>query len=1476
MNSNKYSKISDIYIPVKGYKYFHNPSSINQTDFRFIGREDIIRRLLTLFKHSVTKNGAYLVTGYRGIGKTSYVNIALNLLDKEKHVLKLTTRQKWLLSLLTKIALAIYLINRIQYLLDISFTINPIDFVNVLILVGFIDVISIIIVFINRDNYKTLIRSDDQDKNDKSNEWYLILTIAVIFFLTNLILITLLPTVYYVIHFAIQIFLYLAIVIIDNRVHFYIQRNKLVWEGRGDKIKLMLLKPIKDIVKSFWKRRNLIINVNLGYQDVSKFDLLVVISRNLNESYKKLVSDSKNKWKKINWVIIVVTFIIVGINPTSDNTIENKPEIKNQSLNFGIIFPSQTLIESTSNNHNNALALIDTLVSRINQKKSGNSEKNVINNFDLLVQRLYLNAWFVLSPKEVLTYSYLEYTNLINSIVLSIILIIFSNTFLTVRNKKNKDISAELNNLIEAINIQITTETSNDVKMGYSDFFLGRNKRKVKQYKLSTDRDLEDELKEVLVKISNNKKAPSLIFIIDELDKIDHPSKNTEVANNDSLASHNEGTQKKITELFKETKGFANKAQAKFIFISGRETYDMVLSEVSEPQSITKEFIHTDINVNSYYTDPHGDMLSDVTSMTAEYVCNYLVSENNAGELADIKAYSKEIDKYTFLGEEEKKHIIKTLHNFIIYLTYRSNGIPKNVTSLFERYIEYVDIKHMVTSNKQKKQNILLLANGDHFEGLVLHFDVYDQYTFNMIAYLIEPIFLSVNKVIKDYGDKLIVSSSYLIDQIYRFHRFSFGHKNVLRTPDMLDKNKSPHLSKMIEDVLAIMRRAYLQRIDNGIYDYKFTKKITQEIIYISKISERESAAFNFSLNESYKTKQYYLAQLSEIESKKVSGFVAKSSPMQIYQALGDIYFYDEEYDRAISTYNNAIHIARELNDMMEVPEIMLKLGLTYERKWDFIESYKSYSNAHNIFLTKRDEKIIGTSIAEGLKTVYQPLLSAVHTMEKAHGGGINKKDCAQIEIEIKKINNKYNKQKTEIFTIDLNNRYGDILYFKNSKYLYEERYCNTKKAITIRNKKPGVYSPCDACKKYHDALKIELKHHIKNSIFELIDIVNDPNGTTDKMNTIANLFSDIADTYLSCDTSQNYNESILKYICDSIQNIKSDELPIPKNKFEQSLIFMLLSGIAYMKAGEKEEYCAQLSKIIGALYEKKNMLFTHTQQENNKKSFDEMVCIIENEIIQIYSTAYDGTPILSEKIFCEMLEDNVNINDKIKYYNPVYWDITELVHDSLLLRSNNNREKILSNIKKDNILVKENKDRNISYGVYNRIQQLVTIERLNTIEYSYGDKSKIYDSMYCCNEIIRISNAIGIGYIVTNTFMSYVHGRMEYWCNEKMYVIDEKREDDYIKEKGEVSRKENNEKITNQDELSDWLEKGDQNTLFAPYHRSKKEYYKQCAKELHAEGRTYKEQIKGIYHLNDDLNDNTVHYNAAKERYRLNNSVHY
>ena len=83
---NEYtSNIDHILIPLPGFQQYHQTNSDKVGDYGFVGRRTIISKLKNWISNEKTLTGAYLITGFRGMGKSSFVGKALYELVRHQH-----------------------------------------------------------------------------------------------------------------------------------------------------------------------------------------------------------------------------------------------------------------------------------------------------------------------------------------------------------------------------------------------------------------------------------------------------------------------------------------------------------------------------------------------------------------------------------------------------------------------------------------------------------------------------------------------------------------------------------------------------------------------------------------------------------------------------------------------------------------------------------------------------------------------------------------------------------------------------------------------------------------------------------------------------------------------------------------------------------------------------------------------------------------------------------------------------------------------------------------------------------------------------------------------------------------------------------------------------------------------------------------------------------------------------------------------
>lgn len=786
----------------------------------------------------------------------------------------------------------------------------------------------------------------------------------------------------------------------------------------------------------------------------------------------------------------------------------------------------------------------------------------------------------------------------------------------------------KLKHLDDMLSAQVTVEKGYGVDsiMMTNPFPFFR--RKSKTTTVADEREIEKQLINILDDISRIPRLflpPAFIIVFDELDKIE-PNENLSVLGKEAEASMSSipspddprGRRYRILKILSNLKHFLNTAKAKFIFIAGREMYDAALADVSDRNNFIGSVFHDVLYVNSFLTDFSDQNQTDVTSMCEAYVCQFILPRKYHKHGRTLKQYNvylrdEILPGDSWLARARREKIIFTLKHFITFLTYRSNGAPKKLVQFFENYV-------VRTTKKNLKENLDILRAGKRSSSLYLAFDDFSQYSFGVITYIVNPFIFQIDRDIKDYGDKLLVSMSFLIDHLYKFHGKGFSWRNLELTPEIIDINKAPQLRGLIHDIIRHLSDTHIQQIVSGLYNFKFSKKIVEEVSFLSKISELESAAFNFTLDESLSIKRHYRRELQRLKDEHKQ-FLFKDDKYKyihsvgyVHMILGDLHYYDEEYDLAITEYLEAIQLldiitkprAKPTNNSIS-PDLFvlqvrneLKLGLVFERKRTYDPAFTRYSKASSLitgfgsFANDEFKKILEdenavskattplklslkkhdwyqrASVLEGIRLIYQPLLSRLAVIEKSNLGGITSTDISRLRKEFNFLYENIKDPNKFLIEGEFKNKVGDILFFKNgpisknvpSKPRLNKRapepsdsddgpvYCWTSRAMCSTNArikddifKQGSIAPCRACEFYMGGLKSLSRGFLSKSPTQLKPASDFENGeliplllnglkrkgvtddlgstSTTVLTAIANALSDAGNTFLSCVSKQ-------------------------------------------------------------------------------------------------------------------------------------------------------------------------------------------------------------------------------------------------------------------------------------------------------------------------------------------------------------------
>ncbi len=677
--------------------------------------------------------------------------------------------------------------------------------------------------------------------------------------------------------------------------------------------------------------------------------------------------------------------------------------------------------------------------------------------------------------------------------------------------------------LNENIAAQIVQEQSKSLGISGGTGFrqiLNIFNRRSKTYPIAGVREIENELIDILNdidKIPSISGRPEFIFVFDELDKIEAQyNANIQEKEQEELASfsdEDEGyfstesirrRQETIARILGNLKLFFNTARAKFIFIAGREMYDASLADISDRESFISSIFHEIIYVESFFKDQGSYDSTSITSTTEEFVCQLLMpryslypknligyneylKDNFSSGKDPFIAFKKWVNKKSIVSpfnikhdpdefkKNERRKIIYILEQFITFLTYRGNGAPKKITKLLEGFVSRQNREAL------KDPNHIVIARNSN--NLYLYFDYTCQYRLGLTNYLFKPYLIANTNHMRDFGDKMLIATSFLMDHLYKYHKVGFSWENLELTPEIIAINKSPELRGYISRLIDFMANSHIEEIINGLHQFKFTIRIAAEIKYISTISEVEAAAFNFTLDESLLLKRHYRKKLRSL-GKTFSSFLQNAnnpsphieSISLINSILGDLHFYDREYDEALVHYENAGQfVVNKHYDELEITEFiflirhLLKVGLTHEKMRAYDSAFIAYGKLTKLIrefgekygLAYEKENLrIKRKVFENIRLIFQPLLAQFQITEKGAPNGVTMEDVVRVHDEFQLNINDLESEEKFLIEVEFYNKVADILYYKNGALVYKNisnaEHDKTKKLVDIIVKESG------------------------------------------------------------------------------------------------------------------------------------------------------------------------------------------------------------------------------------------------------------------------------------------------------------------------------------------------------------------------------------------------------------------------------------
>lgn len=896
------TKFIKFHIP--GFAFKHD-NSIDGKD-KFVGREKLMDRLF-LWLSSTSRSGSYLITGYRGMGKSVLVNRVLERICRPQ---KLWKELLYYAGSICVVVSAVLLCVFYHYFkLQITLKIG--------VICGVVGILCFVFLYISK-------------------------RIAPLKF----------------------------------------WRKTLKWRWGNHFDKNHLSKYVIKMDDGRNRKYNRIpININLGQEVLNERDVLGIIAQNVRDKYRQFVYHGQNRPFYCLFCIVIGSVIpcfIAGISISFLSALFK---------DFGPVHQSWQNVKSIYND----------FVSFFSQNEA---MKYVAVSIHALFW-LMLSCWIWIRLRKKMPY--------------------LSTPYKAIRR---------LNDLCDRINANVDEDLGGGPSFSHNLLnisLFGKGRKKV--YPIANVREIEQELQDIINQINTRDHCHRLfiiqfIIVFDELDKVagvDEESRSkgdtTEAPEFDAAVEGFTGTmgyesrKRDILHLLANMKLFIATVKAKCVFISGHELYDASLADLSDREFAISSIFNGVLNVDSFLS-PERDQ-NEVSSMTELYLSNMLLPQDHMlkkmkeyadkhhllkEELPSLRWYHEYLidemrscpescdDEWMENREQEIRYAVEFLRFFAIYLAHVCNGSPKKISTYFEKYVrinydvdtlyEWGDVLSFGTPTEK-----------DTREQCVLWFDANAQRFINFMYYIASPVMKVISNEVSHYGDKLLVTSSFMLDQIYKYHGKGFSWRNLEQMPELLNANKNPELRDSMASMMEFLLQTHITRMASGIYQYKFHKQIAEEITYISMTSEEASAIFNFTLNESGTVKRYNMRLLSHylnLSRMAPDANHYKEVIQRIHENLGDIYFMDEDYYCAIHEYRNALkYIEGALltpDDVVSFLKCSLKIGMSYEYRRTYENAYMMYNQTINKLIHLRwiDERSIGldyTSIWTDDWRVKQPLL---------------------------------------------------------------------------------------------------------------------------------------------------------------------------------------------------------------------------------------------------------------------------------------------------------------------------------------------------------------------------------------------------------------------------------------------------------------------------------------------------------------------
>ncbi|WP_427501480.1 hypothetical protein ACQE3E_08050 [Methylomonas sp. MED-D] len=244
-------------------------------------------------------------------------------------------------------------------------------------------------------------------------------------------------------------------------------------------------------------------------------------------------------------------------------------------------------------------------------------------------------------------------------------------------------------------------------------------------------------------------------------------------------------------------------------------------------------------------------------------------------------------DNGEHLNRNEDEREYSRLKAFADFLAYRSAGNPKRLNELLASFVSTAD--RTVDSKAARNE-------GFNCQD-VLYFPDHKVMRVQLIARVYKQLIKGFEEKIRDRDDKTIVALIYLSDFLFKFHQRAFSWENLELIDELIHMHRGHDLRTLLHELVQQYSDRYLHRIINGMYTYRFRSYFANELEYLSRHSEEEMAAFNFTLDEGQTLRDHLERQLEH----------GNRDNTDILNMLGELHEFYQEYETARQYYRRCI-----------------------------------------------------------------------------------------------------------------------------------------------------------------------------------------------------------------------------------------------------------------------------------------------------------------------------------------------------------------------------------------------------------------------------------------------------------------------------------------------------------------------------------------------------------------------------------------